>query len=162
MAKKPVRRKISAAASSSKTGKVSRAVPSRTRAKTTSRKIVPQKKKSVKAKSSKKISYKQEYINLLKQTNKILTKEVRAIHKAIVPERKKIVLPDDYEAFPKEEAPVQPSQSRSYRSRTTAPQSIEDEILGKLTDIEMEIRARDSVFDDLVHGSPKLAGGLNG
>lgn len=159
MAKKLTRRKAPASASSSKTAKSSAKT---TTAKKSSRVSYQPKSKSARAKSksSKKVNYKEQYIKLLEKTNKILTKEVS--RKAIEKPQPKI-LPPDFEAFPKEEPLVPPSpQARPYRGRGVAPTTIEDEILGKLTDIEMEIRARDSQLDDLVHGSPRLTGGFGG
>ena len=141
---KSVSRKNSAAASSSKTSKVS----------ATSTKAKPAK---TKAKGSKKrVNYKQEYIKLLEKNNKLLTKEVKAIRKAIEQPKE---LPSDFEAFPKETPTSVQTRTPAYR---TKPGTIEDEILGKLTDIEVEIRSRDAIFEDLVHGSPKLTGGLDG
>lgn len=160
MAKKPVRRKYSAA-SSSKTSKVSaKKIVSKSASKNVSKGKVSYKPKSVRAKSSskpKKRSYKEEYIKLLEKTNKTLTKEVTAIRKAIEQPKE---FPPDFEAFPKEETPATPpsAQARTTRDRTT-PQTIEEEILGKLTDIEMEIRSKDQLLDDLAHGSPKLTAG---
>lgn len=137
---KSVSRKNSAAASSSKTSKVSSTKPAKTKAKG----------------SKKRVNYKQEYIKLLEKNNKLLTKEVKAIRKAIEQPKE---LPSDFEAFPKETPTSVQTRTPAYR---TKPGTIEDEILGKLTDIEVEIRSRDAIFEDLVHGSPKLTGGLDG
>lgn len=131
MAKRPVsRKKISVAASSSK---------------------VKPKKASKKAKSSKRISYKQEYVKLLQQTNKTLTKEVKAIRKAI--EQPKYS--PDYEAFPKETL----ATPKPVKKPTNAPTgTIEEQILNQLNEIESQIRQRDMIFDELASGSSKLGG----
>lgn len=152
MAKKSVSRKGSVTASSSKilksSGKSSgKKSQSRSAVKTVT------KKGSIKAKSSKsRVSYKQEYIKLLQKTNKTLTKEVRAIRKAIEhPDYKKEPV---FEAFPKDEPIAAPVKD---------PTSIEEEILATLKDIELQVRSRDMIFEDLVSGSPKLVGGgMNG
>jgi hypothetical protein len=129
MAKKPAgRAKRSVAASSSK-------------AKTSV-------KGSGKAKSSKRIAYKQEYIKLLQKTNKMLTKEVKAKRKAIEQPRYSA----DYEAFPKE-----PTKSIPVKPISKA-RTIEEHILEQLQDIESQLRQRDVIFDDLVSGSSKLGG----
>jgi hypothetical protein len=133
MAKKPAgRAKRSVAASSSK-------------AKTSV-------KGSGKAKSSKRIAYKQEYIKLLQKTNKTLTKEVKAIRKAIEQPRYSA----DYEAFPKE--PTKSIAIPVKSPRTPQTGTVEDHILNILQDIEIQIRQRDMIFEELVSGSSKLGG----
>ena len=158
MAKKPaVRIKRSVVASSSKTGKAS----ATKKAQSSNRKkvVAPPSKKSKasgKAKSSSRASYKQAYIKLLEKTNKTLTRDVKAIRKAIEHPEYKAATQEAFprEAFPKEPSPVQPTPT------TTAP-AIEQQILEQLRDIELQLRSRDTLFEDLVSGSPKL-GGFNG
>jgi hypothetical protein len=148
MAKKPASgTKRSVVASSTKTGKVAKAV---VRKKITYKPAPKKATSSAKAKSSKKTSYKQEYIKLLQKTNKTLTKDIKAIRKAI--EQPKYS--SDYEAFPKEE-PFTKSVEE------VGSGSIEEQILEKLQDVEIQIRSRDMQLNDLVEGSAKL-GGLNG
>lgn len=152
MAKKPVSRKYPVA-SSPKTvkssGKISKA-PQRSSGKSTPKKISV-KAKSNKAKSKKpsRVSYKQEYIKLLQRTNKTLTKDIKAIRKAIEQPEFTPETAVPFEAFPYE-APV--------RKPILTQDSIEEQILSELRDIELTIRSRDMAFDDLVSGSGKLGG----
>jgi hypothetical protein len=136
MAKKPVGRVKSSAATPSKKLKY----PAKSVKKTVG------KKTSSKAKG--RISYKQEYIKLLQKTNKTLTKEVKAIRKAISQPRQE-------EAFPKEPTRRTKKEIPSFLPPAT---SIEQQILEQLIDLEIQIRSRDMAFEDLISGSAKLGG----
>ena len=114
------------------------------------------KKASVKTKSAPKVSYKAEYIKLLQKTNRTLTKEIKLQGKEIKSIRKAIEQPDfkvnrepeeEFEAFPKEPSiiPIQPPSD-----------SIEQQILDELRDLQLQVRSRNIAFDDLVYGSAKL------
>jgi anti-sigma28 factor (negative regulator of flagellin synthesis) len=139
-------------------GKTSQKAPQKSagKATTTSKKVSAKK-------SSKKVSYKEQYIKLLERTNKTLTKEVKAIKKAIdSTEYKK-----PYEAFPKDEPVYQPPYEAfpkdepvySGRGQEKAPTSIEEQILESLKELEQMVRSRDMIFEDLVSGNPKLTEG---
>jgi hypothetical protein len=146
MAKKPAPIKRSVVAKSVKSSGKNTKAPQKSYGKPTPKKT---------AKSNKRISYKEEYIKLLQRTNKTLTKEVKAIRKAIEQPRE---IPEAFpyeapEAFPYE-APVQQIQHQ----QPISPGSIEEQILSTLREIEIEIRSRDMLLQDLVHGSAKLEG----
>lgn len=154
MAKKTVSRKRYPVASSPKTvkssGKISKA-PQRSSGKSTPKKVtVTAKSNNSKSKKISRISYKQEYVKLLQRTNKAYRKDIKAIRKAIeqpeyIPEK---AVP--FEAFPYE-PPVKQIPSQD---------SIEEQILAQLQDIELTLRSRDMAFEDLVAGSGKLGGGF--
>ena len=167
MAKKQSSTKKSSAASSSKTVKSSslgkssvKAASRKTPASSVKITKTTVKKAPVKAKSSGRVSYKQEYIKLLQKTNKTLNKEIKSIRKAIEePEFKATRKPIVYEPTTEEAFPREPKRP------TPTPQpakSIEQQILEQLQDIELQIRSRDMAFEDLVSGSAKLGGGLYG
>jgi hypothetical protein len=146
MAKKAAKRSTSSSKAVKFSGKKYKA-PQKSSGKST-----PKKKASRTTK--KRISYKDEYVKLLQRTNKTLTKEVRAIKKAIeqpgaIPQPQS----SSFEAFPKEPSPIHYTPPQ--------PVSIEAQILATLQDLELQVRSRDMAFEDLMSGSAKL-GGLDG
>ena len=169
MAKKLVRTKRPAASSSktvkssSKNVSKSKApVKASTKLKYTPKPVTnkkPAKKAPAKTKSAPRVSYKKEYIKLLQDTNKLLGKRVRGIEKELKTIKKSgplvYDLPADYEAFPKEE-PIAPIKQPT--PQPLPPESIEQQILDQLRDLELQIRSRDMAFEELISGSAKIGG----
>jgi|688.fasta_scaffold52828_3 hypothetical protein len=97
----------------------------------------------------KKISYKQEYVKLLEKTNKVLLKEVKTIRKAIVMPKEPVV---SRQAFPKEPTTIKKPVIKVRKG------TVQEQILDELAEISYQIKARDTMFDDLVNGSGKITG----
>jgi hypothetical protein len=98
----------------------------------------------------KKISYKQEYVKLLEKTNKVLLKEVKTIRKAIVMPKEPVY----QDAFPKERITTTIKKPVIKVRKGT----VQEQILDELADISYQIKARDTMFDELVNGSGKITG----
>lgn len=154
MAKKASSAKKSSVVSSAKTVKPSPGKKNSIKAAKSIKAAPVKKKASAKTKSTRRVSYKEEYIKLLQKTNKTLSKEIKSIHKAIAQpeyrERKAIA----YEAFPPETLDTPPVATPA----PPAPDSIEQQILNTLQDLELQVRSRDMAFEDLISGSAKLGG----
>lgn len=102
----------------------------------------------------KKISYKQEYVKLLEKTNKVLLKEVKTIRKAIPMPKEEVYK----EAFPQEKIQLTTTTTIKKPAIKVRKGTIQEQILDELAEISYQIKARDTMFDELVNGSAKITG----
>lgn len=103
-------------------------------------------KSKSKSKSTKKRpSYKEEYVKLLERTNKLFTKEIKSIRKAIT-------IPD--KEYTTTQTPTFPVSGKGNRNNKTTA-TIND-ILEQLIIIESQITQRDVILNDLMGQSGKI------
>lgn len=99
-----------------------------------------------KSKTKKRPSYKEEYVKLLERTNKLFTKEIKSIRKAIT-------IPDkEYTTTQKPTFPVSGKGNRNNKTTATI-----NDILEQLIIIESQITQRDVILNDLMGQSGKIS-----
>ncbi len=103
-----------------------------------------------KNKPVKRVSYKEQYVKLLEKQNKSYLKDIKAIRKRIEQPGYQGPVEPVFEAFPKEE-----EEEIIEEQAKEKPMSIGEQILAELNDIKDQMRARNVMFDELVHGSGK-------
>lgn len=107
---------------------------------------LPSKPKSKTKSTKKRPSYKEEYVKLLERTNKLFTKEIKSIRKAIT-------IPDkEYTTTQKPTFPVSGKGNRNNKTTATI-----NDILEQLIIIESQITQRDVILNDLMGQSGKIS-----
>lgn len=113
---------------------------------------MPSKSKSKSKSTKKRPSYKEEYVKLLERTNKLFTKEIKSIRKAITIPLSPQIKDKEYITTQTPTFPISGKGNRNNKTTATI-----NDILEQLIIIESQITQRDVILNDLMGQSGKIS-----